>query len=221
MGQIFFCLDAFLEVCPATAAFLIHGSFSHWKESPFTSKVTTKPISSLEFPKVTVCLPRNLGIALSYDLMKTAKMNLTDKQRETLIKKATKIFIHDQASSFAPKMIKITNKQNIENIFKGLQSIPIASQGGFKVTMHDIQGRIYTPGFNETFNAEENKTWNGTRLEFELDFKNPRKVIHPLDSLLVIEFTAIGRNKIEYSVGNTSLKTLDISGARVAQSAGA
>ena len=89
------------------------------------------------------------------------------------------------------------------------------------MTMHDIQGRIYTPGFNETFNAEENKTWNGTRLEFELDFKNPRKVIHPLDSLLVIEFTAIGRNKIEYSVGNTSLKTLDISGARVAQSAGA
>ena len=43
-----------------------------------------------------------------------------------------------------------------------------------------------------------------------LDFKNLRKVVHPLNSLLIIEFTAIGSNKIEYSVSNGSLKTLNI-----------
>ena len=96
-----------MHVCLAIATYLIHGSFSHWRDSPFTSKVTTKKITSLDFPKVSVCLPRDLGIALSSDLMKTAKMNLTDTQTETLTKKATKIFIHDPAKNFAPRMMEI------------------------------------------------------------------------------------------------------------------
>ena len=47
-------------------------------------------------------------------------------------------------------------------------------------------------------------------MEYVLDFQNHRKVIHPLRSILVIEFTAIGGNKIEYSVSNGSLKTLNM-----------
>ena len=78
--------------------------------------------------------------------------------------------------------------------------------------MHEIEGSIHTPGFNKTFEAKQYDVWNGTRIEYVLDFKNQRKVIHPLSSILVIEFTAMGSNKIEYSVSNGPLKTLNIAG---------
>ena len=99
----------------------MHGSFVNWADSPFTSTVTTKKISSLGFPKVSVCLPTDLGIALSYDLKKTASMNITDQQKETLTAEATKIFIQDPAWKNFPKMLGISNilGNNGDYIFKG------------------------------------------------------------------------------------------------------
>ena len=108
-----------MQVCLAIATYLIHGSFSHWADSPFTSTVTKKKINSLDFPKISVCLPRDLGIALSYDLMKTANMNITDQQKETLAAEATKIFIKNSARKIVPRMVEISNEENSENIFKG------------------------------------------------------------------------------------------------------
>ena len=37
------------------SAYLIGNSYSEWMESPVSTVVTTKPISDLEFPEVTVC----------------------------------------------------------------------------------------------------------------------------------------------------------------------
>ena len=78
-----------------------------------------------------------------------------------------------------------------------------------QVKIHELEGSIETPEFNKTFDAKAYIVWNGTRIEYVLDFKNHRNVIHPLMSILVINFTAIGSNKIEYSVSNGSLKTLE------------
>ena len=108
-----------MQVCLAIAVYLIHGSFSHWADSPFTSTVTTKKINSLDFPKVSVCLPRDLGIALSYDLLRTANMNITDQQKETLAAEATKIFIQNPSKNISPKMSDISNIENGDHIFKG------------------------------------------------------------------------------------------------------
>ena len=94
---------------------------------------------------------------------------------------------------------------------KGHQSLHVAGQQGYQVKIHEIEGSIRSPLFNKTFDAKQYNFWNGTRIEYVLDFKNHRKVIHPLMSILVIEFTAIGSNKIEYSVSNGSLQTLNIS----------
>ena len=109
----------FLQIFPAIATYLIHGSFSNWAESPFTSTVTTKKISSLDFPKVSVCLPGDLGIALSYDLKKTANMNITKQQKAYLTAEATKIFIQDPALDFFSKAKDISNIHNSEYVFKG------------------------------------------------------------------------------------------------------
>ena len=68
---------------------------------------------------MSVCLPRDLGIALSYDLMKTANMNITDKKKETLSAEATKIFIKNPASKIVQQMIEISNIENGETFSKG------------------------------------------------------------------------------------------------------
>ena len=129
-----YILSHFLQLFLAIATYLIHGSFANWADSPFTSTVTTKKISSLDFPKVSVCLPRDLGITLSYDLKKTANMNITDQQKETLAAEATKIFIQDPAWENFPKMLGISNilGKNGEYIFKGPPELIITIHSGLR-----------------------------------------------------------------------------------------
>ena len=93
---------------------------------------------------------------------------------------------------------------------KGRQSVHVVGQQGYQVRMSGIEGSIRTPLYNETFNVSQYNFWNGTRIEYVFDFKNQRKVIHPLRSLLIIALKAIGSNKIEYGVSNGSLKTLNM-----------
>ena len=99
---------------------------------------------------------------------------------------------------------------NYQLYFKGYQSLHVIGHQRYQVKIHEIEGSIRTPLFNETFDAKQYNFWKGTRIEYVIEFKNHRKVIHPLMSILVIEFTAIGSNKIEYSVSNGSLKTLNM-----------
>ena len=129
----YFWSELFLLVCLAIAAYLIQGSFSHWADSPFTSTVTKKKINSLDFPKVSVCLPRDLGIALSYDLMKTANMNITDQKKETLSAEASKIFVQNPASKIVQQMIEISNIENGETISKGQTELIIRIYGSVDV----------------------------------------------------------------------------------------
>ena len=122
-----------MQVCLAFATYLIHGSFSHWSDSPFISTIAKKKISSLDFPKVSVCLPRDLGIALSYDLMKTANMNITDQKKETLSAEASKIFVQNPASKIVQQMIEISNIETGETISKGQTELIIRIYGSVDV----------------------------------------------------------------------------------------
>ena len=51
--------------------------------------------------------------------MKTANMNITDQQKETLAAEATKIFIQIPEWKTVQKMIEISNIENGETISKG------------------------------------------------------------------------------------------------------
>ena len=52
------------------AGFLISQAFRNWSESPIKTTIETKTISSITFPKVIVCPPKNTFTNLNYDLMK-------------------------------------------------------------------------------------------------------------------------------------------------------
>ena len=57
------------------ASLLIKESFDSWYESPIKTTIETLPISEINFPKVTVCPPKNTFTDLNYDLMMTENLS--------------------------------------------------------------------------------------------------------------------------------------------------
>ena len=51
------------------AGYLINESFNSWAENPVKTVTETLPINMMQFPKVTVCPPKNTKTNLNYDLM--------------------------------------------------------------------------------------------------------------------------------------------------------
>ena len=67
------------------ASFLIDDAFTNWSESPIKTTIETRSISELDFPKVTVCPPKNSFTDLNYGLAKLENMTLTKDIREDLL----------------------------------------------------------------------------------------------------------------------------------------
>ena len=61
------------------AAYLIANSYAEWTESPVSTVVTTRPISDLEFPEVTVCPPKGSNTVLNQAFNKITDEKLTQE----------------------------------------------------------------------------------------------------------------------------------------------
>ena len=108
-----------------SATFLIHQSYSDFKNSPVVTSVKTKPIDDLPFPKVTVCPPRGSNSALNYDLMRADNESLTQEMRANLNQEAKRIFDpcgpHQQNIEY---MLASANEENIKQVVDGFQTFP-------------------------------------------------------------------------------------------------
>ena len=60
---------------------MISQSFESWTASPITTTIETLPIEQVEFPKISVCPPKNTFTNLNYDLMRVENMTYNDTQR--------------------------------------------------------------------------------------------------------------------------------------------
>ena len=106
------------------SAYLIGNSYSEWMESPVSTVVTTKPISDLEFPEVTVCPPRGSNTVLNHVLKKMEDEKLdTWTLREHLSRINNKI-LNDQPMTFAKNMALAMNIQTLSDVKAGKILIP-------------------------------------------------------------------------------------------------
>ena len=138
----------------STAGYLINKSYSEWQISPTLTSITTYPISSLDFPTVTVCPPKDSHTALNYDLMKADNNSLSDKNRDDLKKSVEQLFVYSPHEDYARNTIEATNLANIRQVFEGYQSIPTPYHGsGFEVQTWKPNGSWQTPGYQEEFDA--------------------------------------------------------------------
>ena len=87
-----------------------------WKDSPIGTTITTRHISHLDFPNVTVCPPKNSHTALNYDLMKANNQSLTEEDREDLRKTAATICLSTVFMDYIKTMVDAANPSNIRHI---------------------------------------------------------------------------------------------------------
>ena len=108
------------------AAYLISNSYSQWIESPVSTVVTTKPISELMFPEVTVCPPKGSNTVLNHILKKMEdekKKDIEEALRNRLLEKINNIYT-DQPMTFAKNMALIMNIRTLNEVKTGKILIP-------------------------------------------------------------------------------------------------
>ena len=114
-----------IVVCSFIAAgYLINSSYSAWTDSPISTTVTTHPIASLEFPKVTICPPKGSNTALNQDILTAANKSITLKEFELLSNAIQNIFVNEPFAQFTNDLIDIANIENLRNVYEGHQSFP-------------------------------------------------------------------------------------------------
>ena len=115
----------FLVVCCGfvAAGILIGKSYKEWQENPIATSITTHPIDNLDFPKVTVCPPKDSNTALYHDLVKAGNGSLSDENRRKLKEAAYEIFIEQSHRKYAKMMVAHLHMGNMDQVLQGLHSL--------------------------------------------------------------------------------------------------
>ena len=152
-GKCFWLLVVFLGFI--TAGYLITSSYTDWQESPISTTLSTKPISELDFPTVTVCPPKGSHTALNYDLMKADNDSLTDQDRDNLKRAVYDIFVEPSHREFIDLMLTTVNPGNVKKTVEGFHTFPKSDKNGMlEIIMSNNYGEIKSPGFGEPYDKD-------------------------------------------------------------------
>ena len=131
------------------AGILITKSYKEWQENPIATSITTHPIDNLNFPKVTICPPKDSNTALYHDLVTAGNKTLSDESKDSLRKAAYDIFIEQNHKDYVKKMLVSSHMGNLPQILQSFHSLPepYNDANGLKIKMWDLNGTIMTPWF--------------------------------------------------------------------------
>ena len=101
------------------AGILIGKSYKEWQEHPVATSITTHPIDDLDFPKVTICPPKNSNTALFHDLVKAGNATLSDERKITLRKTAYDIFIEKTHYEYVKNMLATSHMGSMDQVLQG------------------------------------------------------------------------------------------------------
>ena len=148
------------------AAYLIGNSYSEWIESPVSTVVTTKPISELEFPDVTVCPPRGSNTVLNL-IMERVQDDWKWDLRDHLLRKIRPIY-YEQPKSFANNMAEMMNIQILSDLQSGRIHVPERTENliHYQVNVTTME--------NLTIQAEEGTIWKYSWQEEKLQLYRKR-----------------------------------------------
>ena len=98
------------------AGILIGKSYKEWQENPIATSITTHPIDDLDFPRVTICPPKDSNTALYHDLVKAGNRSLSDENRRKLKEAAYEIFIEQSHRKYAKRMVAHLHMGNMDQV---------------------------------------------------------------------------------------------------------
>ena len=175
------------------AGWLILSAYSAWQLDPVSTSITTHPITELDFPTVTVCPPLTTHTALNYDLMRADNKSLSDKDRTDLKTETFEILTKPSHEEYIRIMVATANKDNLNDIFEGYQSIPepYIGNSGFRTEAWRGNGSWHTPWYKEDL---QSKYYTEDRIHhFVLNFTNIAEEVG--EGSLVVKVDVDIRNK--------------------------
>ena len=145
------------------ASFLIKDAFDNWRESPIKTTIETRPIEELDFPKVTVCPPKNTFTDLNYDLMLLENKTMTKDMIDTFIGVASSYYLNSyfESTNFlnASFLSMIEEENRLFNWHNGYTQIifPTVHQDYYSYTINTTAtaGKIVTQYFGDNFDREK------------------------------------------------------------------
>ena len=122
-------------------------------ENPIATSITNYPNDDLDFPKVTICPPKDSNAALYHDLVKAGNGTISDENRATLRRALYGIFTKQAHKNYAKKMRATMHMGNMDQVFHGIHSLPSPynEENGLKIKMWNLNGTITTPWFQSGY----------------------------------------------------------------------
>ena len=142
------------------AGYMIYTSFQSWEESPVKTTIETLSIKELEFPKVTVCPPKNTFTNLNYGLKMTKNMSLDNDTRKELTNNAVR-HLHQHLYAVAMKNLSmVEDDDRYHNWYHGYTQVRLPSTEEDYGLYHRIDtaatsGTIFTKDFGNKYKANK------------------------------------------------------------------
>ena len=154
------------------AIFMINNAYTEWQESPIATTITTRPISDLDFPSVTVCPPRGSNTALSLALESVKNESFTEEQRNYLLNLSTKTFLLQPNQNYASHLVDLVNSKNLRSLFEGQISLPeVTGKYTFDIRSSQHDGCFSTPEYgNGTYSSGFYSKFH--HHHYQVDFQN-------------------------------------------------
>lgn len=184
---------------------LINDAFDNWAKSPIKTTIETKPISDLEFPKVTVCPPRNTFTDLNYDLIASENMTVSNETRQQLIDITLSEF-YDPLYKQSLNNLKMLHEENrLENWYKGTTKISYPYHDNdnslnFQVSTSVTVGSLKTQFFGETIDVGKIESF-----DILIEISTPKHVVKDPKFTLTLE---IERQFLENDLDVMEIRTL-------------
>ena len=140
---------AIVTLCFGFAVFLISSSYTDWNKSPVSSVTTTRPISDLQFPDVTVCPPRGSNTVLNHVLDQVTDEKVTPGLREHLRDTVMEIFLEKPSRMFATDMAHLINIHTLKNLEEEGAMAVKKNITSISIEPTLPEGIISTPGFSD------------------------------------------------------------------------
>lgn len=144
------------------ASILIYTSFQDWADNPVKTTIQTLPIKDLQFPKVTVCPPKNTYTNLNYDLMMTKNMSLDNETRNHLAFYAMKLVDNPKFGELMRNFSMFHEENRYYNWYHGYTEVELpkyienkrTDQILFRLTTSAASGSVSAHSLEKVFDSK-------------------------------------------------------------------
>ena len=172
---------------------IIFQSFKAWDESPVKTTIETRSIKELNFPKVTVCPPKNTFTDLNFDLANVRGMILSNDTKKDLSNYAKELLYNDLYNSIKATLNILEDNDRYFNWYHGYTQLKLMKHvvqnslsdtsptSAYNIYTTASFGNISTQHFGKKFNA--NKVIRDIQIKIHVrpsyyDKDNPNITLH-------------------------------------------